>query len=505
MIRSSFAAVAASAVVLAGAGAVGAAVGAASSGPVVSPTVSSSQISHDGRYVWDDETSQVVDRLTGARSAAPSCSGDHCQSAGFVRDNPKLVLTFEYGPKPVPGEAGDGEPGNKAPLIGVYLTDTATGARTRIDADSAGVPLVASWQNQGSCGNEWCDNFYDYPDVFVSVDSVSKDGRRVAFCTNYAQPKVPALYVKDLRSGRLTRTGLRCPIVHHPEGLYTRPAQISADGRVVHVNGDYRVAVEPKFNWNADRLYFTRSGTVRTVNGWGSMTRSGGAIFMRLGVSPVGSGRSVAWDRLRTGVYDVKTRRVTRLPSAGNRIYGHGVELFSAFDHASYRGRFVVAVSSVGGSAPDRATVIDRRTGARADITAVLRAKGYTPFREEWDPIISANGKVVLATVTSGDPARVSTVAVTGWEPTARATVRTNAARTKLLVNVDPDKGSGYWTFRVQAKRADGTWRTLKKTYRTQGARETRTIDLGAGTYRVVVKAKYGYLGSTSGEAVLVR
>ena len=55
----------------------------------------------------------------------------------------------------------------------------------------------------------------------------------------------------------------------------------------------------------------------------------------------------------------------------------------------------------------------------------------------------------------------------------------------------------------MQAKRADGTWRTLKKTYRTQGTRETRTIDLPAGTYRVNVRAKYGYRGATSAEVRL--
>jgi hypothetical protein len=37
------------------------------------------------------------------------------------------------------------------------------------------------------------------------------------------------------------------------------------------------------------------------------------------------------------------------------------------------------------------------------------------------------------------------------------------------------------------------------------GSRETRTIDLPAGTYRVRVQPKYGYLGSTSAEVTLVR
>ncbi|HEX6887249.1 MAG TPA: hypothetical protein VF143_04010, partial [Candidatus Nanopelagicales bacterium] len=96
--------------------------------PVVTPAgVSSDEVSFDGRYLWDADTFQVVDRLTGTRSAVPACSGDRCWAAGFVRDNPSLVLQFEYGPRPIAGEAGD-RPSNRPPLTGVYLVDTVSGA-----------------------------------------------------------------------------------------------------------------------------------------------------------------------------------------------------------------------------------------------------------------------------------------------------------------------------------------------------------------------------------------
>ncbi len=88
--------------------------------------------------------------------------------------------------------------------------------------------------------------------------------------------------------------------------------------------------------------------------------------------------------------------------------------------------------------------------------------------------------------------------------PTARVKVTSVSSRSKLRVDVDPNKGRGYWTFRVQKKRADGTWKPLK-TYRTRGSAETRTINLPKGTYRVVVRAKYGYAGTTSGSVVLKR
>ncbi len=86
--------------------------------------------------------------------------------------------------------------------------------------------------------------------------------------------------------------------------------------------------------------------------------------------------------------------------------------------------------------------------------------------------------------------------------PTARVKVTARSARSELHVNVDPNRGTGYWRFDVERKRADGTWQRLK-TYGTKGSRETRTINLRRGTYRVWVHPKYGYEGVLSGEVRL--
>lgn len=88
----------------------------------------------------------------------------------------------------------------------------------------------------------------------------------------------------------------------------------------------------------------------------------------------------------------------------------------------------------------------------------------------------------------------------------ARASVRLAAVSdgSKLRIDVDPDRGPGYWRVQVE-ERSTGTWRTLPSTYRTQGSRETRTIDMGAGTYRVVVLPRYGLAGTTSDAVTLSR
>lgn len=86
--------------------------------------------------------------------------------------------------------------------------------------------------------------------------------------------------------------------------------------------------------------------------------------------------------------------------------------------------------------------------------------------------------------------------------PTAIVTVKAKGGKSKLYVDVNPNKGRGYWTFQVQSKRVDNSWGLLK-TYKTQGTKETRTINPKRGTYRVVVNAKYGYRGAVSAEVYL--
>lgn len=55
-----------------------------------------------------------------------------------------------------------------------------------------------------------------------------------------------------------------------------------------------------------------------------------------------------------------------------------------------------------------------------------------------------------------------------------------------------------FWLRRQRRLKADNLTWTAGKTYRTKGSKETRTINLAMGTYRVVVAGKYGYQGATS-------
>jgi hypothetical protein len=88
--------------------------------------------------------------------------------------------------------------------------------------------------------------------------------------------------------------------------------------------------------------------------------------------------------------------------------------------------------------------------------------------------------------------------------PSASVKVKAKSSKSKLFVDVNPNKGKGFWRFQVQRQQADKSWKPLKN-YKTKGSKETRTINLPKGTYRVVVVAKYGYAQATSGSVTLKR
>ena len=89
-------------------------------------------------------------------------------------------------------------------------------------------------------------------------------------------------------------------------------------------------------------------------------------------------------------------------------------------------------------------------------------------------------------------------------QPTARVTIKAVNSRSKLRVDVNPNMGTKYWTFQVQRKNDDGTWKALK-TYRTWGSTEKRTLNLRKGTYRVWVNPKFGHLGAMSATEVRLK
>jgi len=299
------------------------------------------------------------------------------------------------------------------PSGGVFLVDSTNGARTRIDTDSSGVPLEPSWEARDCEGG--CD-YHGAPLLNMSADSVSGEGRIAAFCANYEEPKEPVLYVKDLGTGELTNTGVLCGVNRfgreddddefNDEGM-SYP-QVSADGTVVHVNGDRSTGGEyGKVAWEADTLYFPASGEVRSVQGSGGMTRDGRTVFIRQGVQAEAPEDEVVPEY---AAYDVATGHATPLPWMQEFVSTPAMPNypFDTFRQSSADGRLVV----------NHGSVRDVRSGAETDIGALLEDNGYEPSTGDGPLHISGNGSVVLANVVGPDPLAESSnrvVAVSGW------------------------------------------------------------------------------------------
>jgi hypothetical protein len=85
-----------------------------------------------------------------------------------------------------------------------------------------------------------------------------------------------------------------------------------------------------------------------------------------------------------------------------------------------------------------------------------------------------------------------------------RARVSAVRKQSKLKVDIDPNMGRRAWVFQVQRRTGDDEWKTLR-TYRTKGSRETRTINLRKGYYRIHVAARFGYAETYSESVYLKR
>jgi hypothetical protein len=376
-------------------------------------------ISHDATWVIGNEPREpganepkplvLMDRATGEQWvlcdwADPDlgfCS--MAEQGAMIPETPNLVV-----------EQVDTSVVGWFPSGGVYVVDAASGARTRIDTDSSGAALEPSWEAgdcEGGCDYHWA------PHLNVSADSVSGDGRIAAFCANYEKPKEPVLYVKDLTTGELTRTTVLCGVNRFgresdndewsDEGM-SYP-QISADGSVVHVNGNRSTGGEyGKVGWEADTLYFPMTGETRSVEGSGGMTRDGGTVFIRRGVQAEVPEADVVPEY---GSYAVATGQVTPLPWMQEFVSTPAMPNypFDTFRQASSDGRWVV----------NHGSIRDVRSGAESDIGALLEENGYEPSTDEGTLRISGDGSVVIANVVGPDPLAESSsrvVAVSGWD-----------------------------------------------------------------------------------------
>jgi hypothetical protein len=327
----------------------------------------------------------------------------YAEQGGMVPERPELLLEL-VDDNAVRGWFPDG---------GVFLINTATGERTRIDVDASGTPLRPAWA-PADCGGE-CD-YHQVPRLHITTDAISADGRVAAFCANYGAPRQPALWVKDLGTGAVTQTDVRCGVTRFgredDDDEWADEAmgypQVSADGSVVHVSGDQSTGGEyGRIGWQPDTLYFTGTGEARVVPGSGAMARDGRTLYLRSGTQPEVPEADVAVDYV---AYDVASGAVTSLPwlRAFLATPTQPAPVPDLFTHASDDGRLLLNAT----------TIHDVSTGREADIAALLRTRGYDPTDERGALRISGDGSTIAADVVAGAPTAESNngvVLVTRW------------------------------------------------------------------------------------------
>jgi hypothetical protein len=333
-----------------------------------------SEVSHTGQWVRGDKA--IVDRTSAAATPAAR--------TWFVRDNPALRLTVDA---PIDVVSGGTVVGYRSGAV--WLASTGSQAQFRVDTDASGTPLVPTWT-----GTELDEpDANDHPMIWVGPESVTRDGSMVAFCANYEQPNVFTLYIKDLTTGALTKRPEACsaggPVLDNGDNQIVRAPEVSFNGSVVHVRGTLYMdgRADPQPIYYADTLVFPKSGKPsRTIKGQGSMTRDGKSVFLRIGVVPAGAPDTT---KGRVGVYRIPTKKTKKLAGA-TLIYGTNALWFSAFDQASWRGRYVVH--------GNKARVTDRTTGKATSIAKVMAKHGYTVDGDwyAWQPYISGDGKRVF-------------------------------------------------------------------------------------------------------------
>ena len=173
---------------------------------------------------------------------------------------------------------------------------------------------------------------------------LARNGRKVAFCTNYEQPKVPVLYVKDLSNGRLTPHRGGCPVIDSMVGEHVHqdsrdlggwPCRARQRGPLVG-NGAARPAVD------RGQAVLHRNGQDPQGQRLGQHDPQRGHHFLRLGVPK----RATPSSTIRVGAYNVNTRKVRNCRPWTTSL-GTPVAWFDAYEQASYRGRFVVGMQPV--------------------------------------------------------------------------------------------------------------------------------------------------------------
>ena len=114
---------------------------------------------------------------------------------------------------------------------------------------------------------------------------------------------------------------------------------------------------------------------------------------------------------------------------------------------------------------------------------------------------VRTKAAAVGVAVVMAMPVATTATAVDAYPPGSKSVsckATTNANKSVLKVNMGPNQpGKRYYEFRIDVKR-NGKWFRYLNTYKTQGKKETRTVNVPKGKYRVKCFGKFGFTSANS-------
>jgi hypothetical protein len=274
-----------------------------------------------------------------------------------------------------------------------WVYDRVTNKARLAAATRSGKALRATWTSPNQCPYISSTEPAFEMHVVGGPGQMSPDGRYVAFCANLTDPARGDLYIKDMRTRKLTiRAGL-CHLTAEANEFY--PVHVSEGARTIMVLHNDQGSTD---SYRADVVL--RRRTVRNVALPGDagarelwLTDDGRSIFYGVGSSP------------DAGRYDTSSGATAAL-TPGDPLRNEALqpgEEYRDSEAMTRRGRFV----SYNGSRLDPNAVrvglvgvFDRETGQAVDLTAAAGIPlqvGTSPVPNSLVPIqISGDGRVVF-------------------------------------------------------------------------------------------------------------
>jgi hypothetical protein len=285
----------------------------------------------------------------------------------------------------------------------VMVFDRRKRTTTNVTRRSDGTLLTPSWRSR--CTVALCeeDQKLRYSPQLAG-GQISGNGRYVVFSANFRKPGKIDVYLKDLRTGRLTvfKGAGRLQLAEGDTEQLQAPS-VSEDANLILIPGRLE-SYESGNTWQPGRAVFDRSRIVDIGGVGNTMTRDGRTITINGAFSGTAEGTpvGVAW-------YDVAT---------GTSVPADPPTLRMNLGNSSRDGRYVLWKASLA----DALEIRDRAAGISYELQAALTAAGYAvdsiagaPGSFVWGypdtkSAMSGNGRVAFVKTTAG------VVAIT-WTP----------------------------------------------------------------------------------------